>query len=168
MAKPKKDALDQLAAADPREVIALLLWKDRHRNPDMAVQITEKDIVGFRACVNYLEVEPEVAIFRPPGRPAQAGIPAAGNRRATPARPAEPPRPFVSVNLVAKDTMNAIKPIESNEEDAKLSDQGNAYRRAKDLAPSVANTLARDVNSGQFSTATILEAAQLLTTLARA
>lgn len=168
MAKPKKDALDKLAEADPREIIALILWKDRHRNPDMAVQITEKDLAGFRACVDYLEVEPEVSIIRPQGRPAQVAIPAAGKRRGTPARPAEPPRPFVAVNLVAKGTMNAIKPIENNEEDAKIRDQTDALRRYRDKANELASVLLRDVASGQFSTSTIQEAAQALVAMARA
>lgn len=168
MAKPKKDVLDKLAEADPKEIIALMLWKDRHRNPDMAEQITEKDIAGFRACTDYLGVDPEVAIFRPQGRPAQAAVPAAGRNRAVPARPAEPARPFVAVNLVAKGTMNAIKPIENNEEDAKVRDQADALRRYRDKAGSLASQLMQDVAAGQFSTSTIQEAAQALVALARA
>lgn len=168
MAKPKKDALDKLAEADPREIIALMLWKDRHRNPDMALQITEKDIEGFRACVDYLEVEPDVSIFRPQGRPAQAAIPPQGRNRGVPARPAEPPRPFVAVNLVAKGTINAIKPIENNEEDAKLRDSGEELRRWREKAPFIAQQMLSDIASRQYSTATMQEAAQALSALARA
>lgn len=166
--KAPKDALDQLAAADPREIIALMLWKDRHRNPDMALQITEKDIAGFRACVDYLDVVPEVSIIRPQGRPAQAAVPASGRNRAVPARPADPPRPFVAVNLVAKGTMNAIKPIENNEEDAKVRDREDNLRRLRDKAPSLASQLMQDVAAGQYSSSTIQEAAQTISALARA
>lgn len=171
MAKPKKDALDRFAEeanADPKKVIALMFWRERHRNPEMACQITEADIKGFTDCVNYLEVEPEVSIVRPGGRPAQPAIPAAGNRRGVPARPEEPARPFVSVNLVAKGTMNAIKPIENSEEGAKLRDASDTLRRARERAGDVAGQLLRDVASGQFSTSTMQDAAQMLVTLARA
>lgn len=167
MAKAKKDALDQLAEADPREILALILWKDRHRNPEMAVQISEKDLKGFRDCMTYLEVTPEVVVFRPQGRPAQPAIPAAGNRRGTPARPAEPPRPFVAVNLVAKGTMNAIKPIENNEEDAQLRDAGDARRRYADRAPVIAQALMGGIASREYSTATMQEAAEALMALSR-
>lgn len=163
-----KDALDLLAEGDPRSIIALMLWKDRHRNPDMAVQITEKDIAGFDACCAYLEVTPEVRIVRPQGRPAQAAIPAQGPRRAVPGRAAESPRPFVAVNVVRKGTQDGIKPIENNEDDARLRDRANELRRFRDNAPTLAAQMLKDAASGQFSTSTIQEAAQALTALARA
>lgn len=161
------DALDQLAEGDPRRVIALMLWKDRHRNPDMAVQITEKDITGFDECCAYLEVKPEVSIVRPKGRPAQAPIAAQGQRRAVPGRAAEPPRPFVAVNVVQKGTQNAIKPIENNEEDARLRDRADALRRYRDNAQALSSQLLKDAASGQFSSSTIQEAAQALLSLAK-
>ena len=171
--KPRKlkvvepDVLDALARSDPKRIIALMLWKDRHRNPEMALQITQPDLKGFTDCMNYLEVEPDVVIFRPQGRPAQAAIPAMGKRRAVPAYPSEPPRPFVTVNLVQRGTMNSIKPIENNEDDAKKRDQGEELRRWRDKAPQIARQLLQDVGAGQFSTATIQEAAQALVALAR-
>jgi hypothetical protein len=63
--KQALDPLDELAQGDPLRVIALMLWKNRHREPDMYVQITERDIEGFEACVNYLKVKPTVLIKRP-------------------------------------------------------------------------------------------------------
>jgi hypothetical protein len=63
--KQALDPLDALAQGDPLRVIALMLWKNRHREPDMYVQITERDIEGFEACVNYLKVKPTVLIKRP-------------------------------------------------------------------------------------------------------
>lgn len=164
------DTLDQFAeeaTKDPRKVIALMLWMDRFRNPEMAAQITEQAINGFNACVQYLEVTPEVRIVRPQGRPAQEAVPAQGRRRAVPARAAEPSRPFIAVNVVAKGTSNSIKPIENNEEDAKRRDEAERLRRVRDQANGIAAALMADLAQGQFSTNTVREAAGALQTLAR-
>lgn len=171
MAKAVKDALDTLAeeaAFDATKVIALMLWKDRHRNPEMAVQITEADITSFKACTDYLEVTPEVRIVRPQGRPAQEAVPAQGKRRAVSARAAEPARPFVAVNVVAKGTTNSIKPIENSEENAQRRDEADRLRRVRDQALGLANSLLADLAQNQTSNSTIREAAQALQTLARA
>jgi hypothetical protein len=72
MAKPKptrKDPLDELATGDLKRIIALMLWKQRHENPEMAVLINRKDLKGLRDCAAYLEVEPDVRIFRRQGDP---------------------------------------------------------------------------------------------------
>jgi hypothetical protein len=172
MAKaPKKDLLDRLAEdgnRDPRLIIGLMLWQDRHRNPEMARQITERDLRGFTDGMTYLEVTPDVVIVRPQGRPAQEAIPAQGKRRAVSARPAEPARPFVAVNLVRKGTMDSIKPIENNEEDARLRDQAAMVTRWRDKAPGIARELLAGIASGTYSTATMQEAVDALTALARA
>lgn len=164
--QPKQDDLDRLAAADPRKVIALMLWKARHRNPDMAVQITQRDIDGFNACVTYLKVEPDVDICRPQGRPAQERIPAMGNRREVPGHPAEPPRPFVVVRLVEKGTENMIRPVEDNEED---NDKRIAAERLVDIraqAPGLAARLDGYARTGDFVASDLRDAAAWLRTLA--
>lgn len=168
MAKQSNDVLDALAAADPKEIIALILWKARHQNPEMSLQITEKDINGYRACVKYLEVTPEVRIARPQGRPAQEYIPARGRFKEVQARPAEPARPFVFVGLVEEGTENCIRPVENNEEDYGIAQKAEALRAARDKGPQLANQLISDMNNGTFSSATIQEAAQILITLAKA
>jgi hypothetical protein len=167
----KKDALEKFteeANKDPRKAIALLLWIARHRNADLAALITAEDIEAFDACCDYLKVKPEVLIVRPKGHPGTPGIPAQGKRRAVPARPAEPPRPYVVVQLVQKGTTDGFKPIENNEEGAKLRDQANQVRRAREQAPQLSAQLMADARVGVFSTATIGEAAGVLQTLARA
>jgi hypothetical protein len=174
MAKAKvkpMDTLDQFAAealADPRRAVEMLVWKQRFdQAPDLAVLVTEKDIIGFRQCCEYLDLEPEVRIVRPQGRPASQAIPAQGNRRAVPASAGEPPRPFVVVSLVKKGTADGFKPIENNEEDAKLRDQANALRRIRDNAPGIAADLMAGLSRKEYSEATIREAAAALTALAR-
>lgn len=165
--KTKLDILDQLAQSDATEIIALLLWKNRHLNPELTVQITEKDITGFRACTEYLEVTPKVRIERPQGLPAQEAIPAEGNRRAVAARAAEPPRPFVVVQVVdAKG--DSIKPIENDEEGAQLRDRADALRRHRDGANALANQLIADARTGNFSSSMVIEAAESLMALAKA
>jgi hypothetical protein len=173
--KPRKqqpsDPLDQLAAegnADPKRIIALMLWQDRHRNPDMARQITERDVKGFADSMKYMEVEPEILIVRPQGHPGTPAYPAVGKRKAIPARAPEGPRQWVAVNLVRKGTQDGIKPIENNEEDAKRRDQAEEIRRWRDKAPQLARDLIDGANRGTYSTAVMAEAAQALNAMARA
>lgn len=161
----KKDALDHLAEGDPKGVIALMLWKERHRNPDMAVQITQRDIDGFKACTGYLKVEPDVDILRPEGRPAQEGIPQMGTRREVPARAAEPPRPFVVVRLVEKGTENMIRPVEDNEEDNDKRIAAEKLVEIRAQAPGLAARLDGYARTGDFVASDLRDAAQWLRTL---
>src|SRR5690242_17827218 len=69
-----KDALDALVAGSVKDVVALMLWKNRHNEPEMAVKLTEHDLRGFEACVGYLGVKPEVRIVRPQGSPGHEGF----------------------------------------------------------------------------------------------
>lgn len=161
------DVLDQLATADAKDVIALLLWKDRFRNPEMAVQITEQDITKFRACTEYLEVKPQVSIHRPQGRPAMPGSPATATRSAIPPTPAEPPRPYVMVQILDQQG-NAFKPIENDEEHAKIRDQANELRKYRERAAGIASQMVNELRSGTIIDSTIMEAAQALAALAKA
>lgn len=157
-----------LADGPVLDVLALVLWKDRHRNPDMTVLIREEDIKGFSDCTTYLKLKPAVRIVRPKGAPAMPAVAATRTRSAVPARPAEPPRPWVVVGVVEAGTENIIKPIENSEAGALLRDQADAVRRARERAPMLAQQLLADATAGVFSTAMIHEAAQALTALARA
>lgn len=161
------DPLDALAR-DSFRVIQLMLWKARHQNPDMYVQITREDLQGFEDCVRYLKVEPDVMITHPAGLPAQAAIPATANRRPVPAREATPPKPYVMVALVEKGTQNAIRPVENNEADFDTAREAQATRRAADRAPELAGLIIRQAQSGEFSLSDIQDAADALMTLARA
>lgn len=164
----KKDALDKLEIdmiKDPLKAVALMLWQDRHRNPEMARQITEKDVAGYQQSMGYLEVTPEVRIYRRPGREAQPGVPATKGKRGIAATPAVPPSTFVMVSLVKKGTLDGIKPIENNEADAELRDQAEMTRRARDKALQYAQTVRQDMASGTYSNANLIElcaAAELL------
>ena len=164
----KKDALDLLAEGDPKRIIALMLWKARLREPDLFVQITEKDIEGFDACTNYLKVVPGVMVKRPAGLPYQPAQPAAGNRRAVPAREATPAKPFVIVALVEDGTENAIRPVENNETDYDAAQAQAAVRKARDQASAIAQRILNQAKSGEYSLSDIQDAADALITLARA
>lgn len=167
MAKKKeKDELDVLADADPKRVIALMLWKARHTNPDLSVVISHEDIKGLADCTSYLEVTPEVLIERPQGAPAAPGIPARGRRAAVPARAAEGPRPFVVVALVQKGTKDGFKPIENSEEGAAKRDQAVAWQKAKDAAAVLASSLMNMAATGDYSTSVVQEASAALRALA--
>lgn len=165
--KPKQDPLDALTTGDPQRVMALMLWKNRMRNPDMAVQIEEKDIQGFDDCVNYLKVKPQVRVYRPEGLPAQDAIPASANRRAVPARAATPPRPYVIVVLTDQKG-DVIRPVENNEEDfAAAQDQGRT-QRYREQAQSLAGQLMNQAKTGEYSLAVMQECADALVALSRA
>lgn len=169
-AKKTVDPLDRLAN-DPLRVIALMLWKDRMRNPDLYVQITAKDIQGLDDCTGYLKLIPEVKIEHPAGLPAQAAIPAAGNRRAVPARDATPSKPFVVVSLLGKDERGItgpLKPVENNEDDYDTAKDASAVRKAKDQAPMLAERLVQQARAGEFSLSDMQDAADALLILALA
>ncbi len=175
-AKPKDaaplDLLDQFVKWDPKNAIAILLWKMRRELPDLTLQVTERDITGFQECVDYLEIQPTVKIYRPMGRPAAEAIPAVAGtkdrpgRSAVPARPADPPRPFVLVQLLDQEG-NAFRPIENNEEAAQEAERAERKRRSREQAITIANRVLADVGAGVFSNETMKEAAQALLALAQ-
>lgn len=166
-AKPA-DPLDALVQGDPLNVIALMLWKNRMREPDLYVRIDEADIKGLEDCVRYLKVTPQVQILRPAGAPAQAAVAASGNRRAVPAREASAPRPYVIVRLVDRGTENRIQPIENNEQDYAAQQQAAQVKRARDQAERLAARILQGAASGESSLSDIQDAAEALVVLARA
>lgn len=165
--KGKPDLLDALAEGDPKRVIALMLWKARHRNPDMFVQIDEMDIKAFDESCTYQKLKPAVLIKHPPGLPAQAATPAMGNRRAVPARAATPPKPFVIVTLVEAGTENVIRPVENNQKDFDVAQDSAQLRKARDQAPDMAERLMLQGRTGEYSLSDITDAANALLVLAR-
>ena len=166
--KAKLDPLDALAGGDPRGIIALMIWKNRLREPDMFVKIEEGDIAGFQDCVRYLKVVPDVLIERPAGLPEQAAIPATANRRAIPGRAATPPKPYVIVTLVEKGTKNMIRPVENNETDYDRAADVQKVRKARDQAGGLAQRLRHQAASGEYSLSDMSDAAEALEILARA
>lgn len=168
MATKKADPLDDLEnnPGDGR-AIALMLWKDRFNNPEMAIQVTADDIKGLDDCTAYLKVTPEVRVFRPKGRPAQEAQPQTAKRSAVPAVPAGPRPDYVLIQLVDKDG-NAIKPVENTIEKREMQIEADNIRNAKTQATAVANELLSGLAAGNYSDATIRDAAKLLMLLAKA
>lgn len=127
------------AGDKPLDMIALLLWKDRYRNPEMAVQITDKDVSEWQQCTEYLGVTPKVLIHRPGGK---------------------------LVVQVVDERGNSIVPIESTGEGADARDHSAALRAARNKAGELAARLRNDFTSGAFSLSTLNEAADTLLILA--
>ena len=145
-----------------------MLWLERYRNPGFAVQIRLEDIQGFDACTAYLGVQPRVLIRRPPGQPAYPGVPPSKRYpEGLPPRPAEPPRPFVQVNMVDKDG-NAFVPIENSEEGARRRDTENALRAMRERAPILASAVAAASAANTFNSSEIIELCNTAITLAGA
>lgn len=165
--RKKQDKLDLLAAGPLDRVVQLMLWKGRHRDPTMSLLIREEDIVGFDECMAYQELKPALMVYRPEGRPAQAAVPAVGKRRAIPAVPAEPPRPFVIVSVVQEGTKHAIKPIENNERDYGAGDLARRQAAARGRAPELAAAIRRSASTGDFTSGTLEAAAEVLDTLSK-
>lgn len=163
--KPKlepQDPLDALATGPVEDVLAMMLWKVRHQHPDLSMQFTPKDLTGYAQCVEYQKATPEVRVFRPQGIPAQEAIPAQGNRRAVPARPAMPPRDFVVVSLVHQGTEDAIRVVENNEEDNERRKAAEHLASVKAQVPDLAARLERYARSGELVGSDLLEASRWL------
>lgn len=152
--KSKKpvDALDALVTGDPKEVIAMLLWRNRLRAPELAMMITDQDVAAFRQCVDYLEVQHEVRIFRPMAGPQITN---------------QVPANYVVACLVEKGTTNAIRPIENNEQDYAAAERAEKIRRVRDSAPQLVGQVRSSAQSGSYSDAEINELCEALLTLAK-
>jgi hypothetical protein len=164
------DALDAFEAMcneqDPARAIMMLFWKARHQNPQFSIDITDKDLVAFDQCMEYLEVEPQIRVFRPQGMPPHPGAPATESRSAIPPRPAGPPKPYVVIQMVDKNG-DAIVPIENNEEDLQRSQAAQRIRNVAKGASQLADQLMADLRANVTSSSTITEAANALKMLAQ-
>jgi hypothetical protein len=169
-----KDALDRFveqAKHDPLQAIAMMLWRARMQNPDMYVRVEERDLKAYAECMAYQKLKATVIIHREPGSPAQAAIPASHGRRAVPGREATPPKPYVVIALVeekdGKPTMNAVKPVENNQDDYDRSLEAAARRRARDQAQDLAAQLLNASRTGDFSSSAMQDAANALVLLSK-
>ena len=161
-AAAKTDELDALAAGPLENVIAAMLWKNRHREPSMTMVLRRQDLQGLSDCCTYLKLVPQVVVLRPPGREAIPATPPRGNRPGIPAQPAEPPRPHVVVALVNKGTMDAIRPLENNDEDAELLVREEHRRRMQSKASFLAQAAIRMSSNGDVSTSELRDIAECL------
>jgi hypothetical protein len=159
---PQVDPLDALVDGPREKVIALMLWKNRHQDPSMTAVLRPDDIQGLEDCCAHLKITPAVAIVRPAGRAATPAIPARGNRPGIPAMPAEAPRPHVVVALVAKGTMDAIVPLENNDDDAELLHRTTERKRWQSKAMMLAGSARGMASGGDVSTAVLNEIAECL------
>lgn len=161
--QPKVDDLDALTDPDSlQRVLQMVLWKNRHHDPSMTVVIKREDLQGLEDCCDYLKVKPEAVVVRPAGREAIPATPPRGNRPGQPAQPAEPPRPHVVVALVAKGTMDAIRPLENNDDDTQRLQAADQVRRWKQKAGMLALNASGMASGGDVSTAVLGEIAQCL------
>lgn len=165
--KAKVDTLDALVGGDAKGVIAMMLWNNRMREPDMFAKIDEEQVKAFQESCRFQKLVPDIRIFRPGGLAAQPAIPAAGNKRAVPAREAIPPKPYVVVTLVEKGTSNVIRPIENNEADYDVAQDTSRFRKAKSDAPGMARRLLEMAKTGEYSLSDIQDTADALLLLSR-
>ena len=165
------DELDQVAKAAAlgnRDIaIMLMFWKNRHQESPFTMDVSLKDLQGFEECIKYLDVVPQIKVFRPQGKPAHPGSPATETRSAIPPSPAGKPTASVVVQMVDQEG-NAFVPIENNEDDLARGQEAKRIQRIRESAPQLAGQLMADLQSNTTSNATITEAAEALKLLARA
>lgn len=166
---PRAAALHPLdaLAGDPLKTLALILWQDRKREPDMFRKISENDMKGLADCAAYLKVNAVARIYRPEGQPAQPGVPATRGRRAIPGRPATPPKPYVIVTLVNEKTGDVVRPVENNEDDYEDAQLSADVRKARERASDYANRLMSQAKTGDYSYSDVMDAANALLVLSR-
>ena len=133
----------------------------------MAVKITTDDMEGLYACTEYLEIQPQVRIQRPPGAPEMPGVPATATRSAQPGRPAEGPRPWVLVELV-DERGNTFVAIENNTRDRGQQEKAARVREILSSARDLANRIRNAGNTGDYVRADMDDAAEAITILAAA
>ncbi|HEX6992362.1 MAG TPA: hypothetical protein VF151_10770 [Gemmatimonadales bacterium] len=160
--------LNALLAEGPAGILKLVLWKNRHRQPEMYVRIDERDLHGFDACCAYLKLEAEARIERPGGRPAIPAIPAAGKRAAIPARPEIPPKPWIQVTLVEKGTANMLRPVEDNQTDYDEQTRIAALHHARDRIGFLTGIIRNGAAQSTYSNSEILELCEHAERLAQA
>lgn len=162
------DAFVERANKDPRQALAIMLWKLRHERPEMSIKVDRRDLAGLHDCTAYLNVQPDVRIFRRPGIEPRAAIPADGNQKGVPGFPGAPAAEFATIVMVAKGTEDTFKPIENNEEDAQAADRQEHLRQARENTAGLAQRVAGSAAAGEFSQALILELCSYATSLAQA
>jgi hypothetical protein len=163
---PLDAVIAKAEAGDLTDVIALLLWKQRHENPNFTLELHPRDINGLKACVEYLEVTPTVRVFRPGGVEATPErVHPRDPNKIIPGRPAIPPKPYIIVQMT-DEKGDAFVPIENNEQDFAKQQDAQKLQRMKDQAVTIARALQGDLTSGQFSTSTIADAINCLSALA--
>lgn len=158
------DSFVKLAKTYPVQAALLMFWMNRHSNPEFSIEITPKDLVAFKQAMEYLDVVPELRVFRPEGIPAVEAQPAHGNRRAIAGRPARPGKNVVVIQMLDADG-NSIVPIENNEEDQKAGRRIKDIVHAREQAGQLATALLQQMAQGLYSNNTIQEAARILQTL---
>lgn len=174
--KIQKDALElwvEAARANPERAVAMMLWANRIRVPDMFVRVDAQLIKGYEDCMQYLKVKPRVVIHREQAIPASPAQPAAGNRRAIPARPEIPAKEYAVITLVeegkdGKPTMNGIVPVENNQADYDAAQEAARIRAARDKAQGLADALLAAAQTGNYSSTDLRDASEALVLLARA
>lgn len=163
------DNLDQFVencnSEDPMLALMLMFWKIRNQDQPFTMDITAADIKGFEDCIAYLEVKPEIRVFRPQGMPASAGAPATAKRSAIAPHAAGKPKDYVVIQMVDQNG-DAFVPIENNEADLQKSKEAQRVRRIKDTAPQLAAQLISDLQANTTSSSTIMDAAEALKLLA--
>jgi hypothetical protein len=157
--------LDALVTADPKQIIALMLWKNRHNNPEMVIQINEADIKGLTDCTTYQGIEPDVRIFRRGALPPHDAIPGTPGRAGVNAFPGMPAADFVTVAMVAKGTEDTFRAVENNEQDLAIGEKLRNRARLLANALPIANRVRNSAAAGDFSSSDIVELADIVLSL---
>lgn len=127
---------------DQTRQIMQILWAGRMINPEMSVEVREKDVQALDDCMNYLKQEGTIGVTK--------------NQHGN-----------MVIALVDKDG-NSIRPIENNEEDFDRAALAQQVARAKEAMPGVAERVRNSASVGDFSASEIMELVDMALVLAKA
>lgn len=144
----------ELHRAAPKALIGLLLWRDRFRNPSLSVTLTERDVLGLKACADYQNIEPVVEFWKRPSGLIVAMV--QGGTKLT-----DKDGNITSIG-------DAITPIEDNQADKDNADYARRLQAIRDNAPALAARMISEDAQGIATRSTITEAAEALRLLASA
>ena len=145
--------IDVLMKSGPRALIALLLWKDRMRNPSLSVTITERDLERLEKCVRFQKVEPATEIWRKPN-----GVIVALVQKGTTLKDKDG-----NITSIG----DAITPMEDNQADKDRADAMRQLNEIRENAGKLAARLLAEDAAGIATRSTIEEAAHALRVLAQ-
>lgn len=117
-------------AADPAAQLMMLLWLNRHQQPELCAIVREADIDAFQASVDYTKQHPQVLAL--------------------------PRKDYVAVVLVDQ-YGGAVRPCESNEVDFAKAQAGAKARQAREQIDRLAEMVAGQARAGDFSSSTIID-----------
>lgn len=144
-------------------MVAMLFWKQRHSNPDLAITLTKADVDGFQQSLAYNKQEPIVIVdvrrpFMPGDKVPKDAVESAEDVLKT----------YLAIRLVDKVTTDPIVINENNEADLEKGEKAKQLRRIAEMAHVLVTRLQSEDAAGVASRQSINDVCTAFLDLARA